>query len=56
MACSCARAVTFVVALVLGLALVTWAASIAVHETTRGWFEKDVNLRAELAVSGARQA
>ena len=31
-------------------------ASITVNETTRGWFEKDVSLRAQLAVSGARQA
>lgn len=50
------RAIRFVFALVLGLAFVTWLASVIVHQTTRGWFEKDVNLRAQLAVSGARQA
>ncbi len=50
------RALKFVVALILGLALVTWAASIAVRETTRGWFEKDVTLRVQLVVNGARQA
>ncbi len=49
------RALKFIVALILGLALVTWAASIAVRETTRAWFEKDVNLRAQLVVNGARQ-
>jgi len=46
----------FVIALVLGLVLVTWVASVIVHKTTRDWFEKDVSLRARLAVSGARQA
>ncbi len=46
----------FVIALVLGLGLVAWVASAIVHQTTRAWFEKDVNLRAQLAVSGARQA
>ena len=39
-----------------GPALVAWAASVLVHRTTRGWFENDVRLRAQLAVSGARQA
>ncbi len=50
------RPLKFLVALIFGLALLTWAASVAVHETTRDWFEKDVSLRAQLAVSGARQA
>ena len=50
------RAIRFVVALVIGLAVVTWVASKIVHGTTRGWFEKDVSLRAQLAVSGGRQA
>jgi trehalose 6-phosphate synthase len=50
------RAIRFVLALVLGLAFVTWVASVIVHRTTRDWFERDVNLRAQLAVSGARQA
>jgi trehalose 6-phosphate synthase len=49
-------AMRFVVALVLGLALVTWVASVLVQQTTRDWFDKDLNLRAQLAVSGARQA
>jgi trehalose 6-phosphate synthase len=49
------RAVRFVFALVLGLGLLTWAASVVVHRTTQEWFEKDVTLRAELAVNGARR-
>lgn len=49
------RAIRFTFALVLGLALVTWAASIVVHQTTHAWFEKDLNLRAQLVVNGARQ-
>jgi trehalose 6-phosphate synthase len=47
--------IRFAVALVAGLALVTWLASIVVRETTRGWFERDTALRAQLAVSGPRQ-
>ena len=35
------------------LVVVAW---LAVTQTTRGWFEKDLALRAELAVSGARRA
>ncbi len=50
------RPFRFLVALILGLGLVTWAATVAVEETTRDWFEKDIRLRAQLAVSGARQA
>src|SRR5262245_23421423 len=50
------RAVRFVVALVLALGFVAWAGSSLVHRTTRSWFEKDVGLRAQLVVSGARQA
>ena len=50
------RAFQFAVALILGLGLLTWVASVTVNETTRDWFEKDVSLRAQLVVSGARQA
>jgi trehalose 6-phosphate synthase len=50
------RAIRFLVALVLGLALLTAAASVGVHRMTRRWFENDVALRGQLAVSGARQA
>jgi len=50
------RAIRFAVALVMGLALVTWLANGLVHQTTRAWFDRDVTLRAQLAVSGARRA
>lgn len=50
------RAIRSAFVLVAGLALVTWAASVMVHKTTRVWFEKDIVLRAQLAVNGARQA
>jgi trehalose 6-phosphate synthase len=50
------RVIGFLVLLVLGLGLVAWGASVAVHRTARTWFEKDVTLRAQLAASGARQA
>ena len=49
------HALRFVVALVAGLALVTGAASVLVTRTTRAWFERDMQLRAQLAVSGARE-
>ncbi len=49
------RAFRFVLALVVGLGLLTWAASQLVHRTTHDWFEKDVSLRARLAVAGARE-
>jgi trehalose 6-phosphate synthase len=51
-----ARTIRFLVALVLGLALLTGVASVGVHRMTRRWFENDVALRAQLAVNGARQA
>jgi trehalose 6-phosphate synthase len=50
------QALRFVVALVAGLALLTWGASVLVTRTTRAWFERDMQLRAQLAVSGAREA
>jgi trehalose 6-phosphate synthase len=50
------RVMRFAVALVLGLALLTWVASVIVQQTTRAWFENDLSLRSELAVSGAREA
>lgn len=50
------RALRLILALVLGLALLTWAASVLVSRTTRQWFERDIQLRARLAVAGAREA
>ena len=50
------RAFKFVAVLLLGLALLTWGGSVAVVHTTRNWFERDLFLRAKLAVSGAQRA
>src|SRR5687768_5112144 len=50
------RTLRFVAFLVLGLGLLTWAALMILQTTTRTWVEKDVSLRAQLAVNGARRA
>jgi trehalose 6-phosphate synthase len=50
------RATRFVLALVLGLALVTWVASLIVQRSMITWFERDLALRARLAVSSAKIA
>ncbi|MFH0903090.1 MAG: trehalose-6-phosphate synthase [Pseudomonadota bacterium] len=50
-----ARTLRFTAALVVGLALITLIASLIVHRTTINWFEKDIRLRSQLAVNGARQ-
>jgi trehalose 6-phosphate synthase len=50
------RAARFAVALVAGLALITWVASVVVQRGITRWFEKDLALRAELAVRGSRVA
>ena len=47
--------IRFVLTLLAGLALLTWFGSVVVQQTTREWFERDVRLRAELVVNGARQ-
>jgi trehalose 6-phosphate synthase len=49
------RALRFIIPLVAGLALLTWVASVIVSRTTREWFERDIQLRARLAVSGASE-
>lgn len=46
----------FFIALTTGLAMVIAAAWLVVTQTTRGWFERDVALRAELAISSAERA
>ena len=46
----------FVLTLLVGLALLTWAASGVVQTTAREWFERDVNSRARLALVGASQS
>lgn len=50
------QAIRFVIGLILGLALLTWITSNIVQRTTRTWFEKDVSLRAQLVLSGTREA
>ncbi|MBI3182631.1 MAG: trehalose-6-phosphate synthase [Myxococcales bacterium] len=49
------RAVRFGVALVLGLALLTYGASVWVQRRTREWFDKDLSSRAEAAVTATRR-
>jgi trehalose 6-phosphate synthase len=48
------RAIKFVLALIMGLALLTWLASVIVERALRDWFEKDLGVRAQLAVSVAQ--
>ncbi len=48
--------VRFILALIVGLALLTWVASGVVQTTAREWFERDVNSRAQLVLTGARQS
>src|ERR1700688_2860563 len=50
------RMARFILALIVGLALLMWAASGVVQTTAREWFERDIGLRAELVLSGARQS
>lgn len=42
--------------LVITLGLLTWGASLVTRSVTQAWFERDLSLRAELAVNGARLA
>ena len=48
--------VRYSLALLFSLSVLVTVAWFIVGHTTRGWFEKDVGLRAELAVNGARRA
>jgi len=48
------RLAKFVLALLVGLALLTWAASSVVQTTARGWFERDVSARSRIMLLGAR--
>ena len=50
------RMAQFIMALLLGLALLTWAASGVVETTAREWFERDVSSRAQLVVVCAGQS
>jgi trehalose 6-phosphate synthase len=46
----------FILSLLLGLALLAWAASGVVQTTAREWFERDINSRAQLVLVGAEQS
>ena len=46
----------FILALIGGLALLMWAASGVVQTTASKWFERDINSRAQLVLTGARQS
>lgn len=50
------RLFLYLLGLVAGLALLAWAAGAFVGETARRWFERDLSLRARLAVAGSRAA
>jgi trehalose 6-phosphate synthase len=49
------RALRFVLALLVGLGLLTWIAYGVLARTNRRWFEDDVRLRSLLAVESARR-
>jgi trehalose 6-phosphate synthase len=49
-------ALRFLAVLVVGLGVLTAGAWYLVDRTARAWFERDLALRAELALSGARRA
>ena len=51
-----ARLLRFLAVLVVALGFLAWGAFHIVNRTTRAWFEKDIALRAQLAVNGARWA
>ncbi|HVZ61009.1 MAG TPA: trehalose-6-phosphate synthase [Terriglobales bacterium] len=46
----------FILTLIVGLALLMWAASGVVQTTAREWFERDVSSRAQLVLTGAAQS
>src|ERR1022692_3074061 len=50
------QTINFLIGLVVTLAILTWVTAVLAQRTTRRWFENDVRLRAELIVSGAREA
>ena len=50
------RVARLILALILGLALLTWLTSGVVQTTVREWFERDVESRARLVLIGARPA
>ena len=49
------RVARFILVLIVGLALLTWAVSGVVQTTVREWFERDLRLRAQVVLTSARQ-
>ncbi|HUV70547.1 MAG TPA: trehalose-6-phosphate synthase [Terracidiphilus sp.] len=50
------RLARFILALIIGLALLGWAASGVVQTTAREWFQRDVETRAQLVLTGASES
>jgi len=50
------RVARLMLALIVGLSLLTWVASGVVQSTVREWFERDVQSRSQLVLTGARPA
>ena len=50
------RMAQFILTLIVGLALLTWAASGVVQTTAQEWFERDIGSRAQLVLIGANQS
>ena len=50
------RMAQFILTLIVGLALLTWAASGVVQTTAQEWFERDIGSRAQLVLVGANQS
>jgi trehalose 6-phosphate synthase len=50
------RMAQFILTLIVGLALLTWAATGVVQATAREWFERDVSLRTQLVLTGTVQS
>jgi trehalose 6-phosphate synthase len=50
------RVARFILFLIVGLALLTWAASGIIQSTVQRWFERDVRSRAQFVLAGSRQS
>ena len=50
------RLARFILALIVGLALLTWAVSGVVQTTTESWLWHDVRSRAQLVLTGEKQS
>ncbi len=49
------RSLQFMLVLLAGVVLLTFTGYVVLNRVTRNWFEKDLNLRASLAVAAARK-